>query len=133
MTDFPNLDAIFDEKAINRATRNARISEALMGTKMSEEHRTKVAAANKARASRPMSVEHRAKIAASCMGRKMSDESKLKIAASSMGRKMSDESKLKMSAAALTRQRLTCPHCQKTVAANMMARWHGNNCKLVTK
>ena len=34
-----------------------------------------------------------------------------------------------MSELALERPRYTCPHCQKTAAPGMYARWHGDNCR----
>ncbi len=39
------------------------------------------------------------------------------------------EHKQKISNSSLNRERVICPHCQKTTAINMASRWHFDNCK----
>ena len=61
----------------------------------------------------PISEEQRAKQSAKMKGRKMDPEVVARRAAAQRGKK---------------RPTRTCPHCDKTVAVNTYARWHGDRC-----
>jgi hypothetical protein len=132
--DFPNLDAIFDEKAIDKATWKANLSASMKGKVQSEEHRAKLGALRKGR---KMSEEQKAKLGTANKGRKrgpQSEEHRAKLSAAKKGKKpgsLSEEAKANMSAAALTRKRtdMTCTHCGKTMMLGAHNRYHGDNCK----
>ena len=64
-------------------------------------------------------------------GVKVSAETKQKQRKKALGRTHSDEVKSKIGAARLGKKqpKKLCPHCDKEVAANGYARWHGENCK----
>ena len=49
-----------------------------------------------------------------------------KMSESRTGRKHTEEAKQKMRG---TKPKIRCPHCGKTGAANVMSRWHFENCK----
>jgi len=61
-----------------------------------------------------------------------SEETRAKQRAKAIGRKQSPETIAKKAAAVLgsKREKLLCPHCNKEIAVNGYARWHGDNCKL---
>jgi hypothetical protein len=143
--DFPNLDAIFDEKAIDKATRIAKMSAALKGKKMgppSEETRAKMSASLKGRKHGPPSEETKTKLSAVMKCKVKSEEHKAKVcaamqsaetrakmSASQKGRKQSEEASAKMRATIAAQPRLACPHCGKTMKPTPYTRFHGDNCK----
>lgn len=57
-----------------------------------------------------------------------------KLSLVKLGKKHSDESNLRRSLATkgISKPKTECVYCGKTVAANTMSRWHGQNCKLFT-
>jgi hypothetical protein len=61
----------------------------------------------------------------------LSDETKKKIGDKIRGRKHTDEEKKRRADAirGMKREKKLCPHCNKEVAVNGYARWHGDNCK----
>jgi hypothetical protein len=88
----------------------------LSGRKLSKEHRQNISKGLKnaiQNGSRLMTEEHR-KIISEIGKRKKSDETKRKMSEARLGFKPVQK---------------TCPYCNKSVATNMYARWHGNNCK----
>jgi hypothetical protein len=60
----------------------------------------------------------------------VSDETRKKIGDKIRGRKQTPEEKLTRSLANMGKKRETklCPHCDRSVAVNGYARWHGSNC-----
>ena len=67
-------------------------------------------------------------------GKNHTGESRKKIGNKIRGRKQTDEEKKRrgnsVKSLALKREKKLCPHCDKEVAVNGYARWHGDNCKL---
>ena len=63
----------------------------------------------------------------------LKEETKKKIGDKIRGRKQTDEEKKKrgdsVKALKLKREKLLCPYCNREVAVNGYARWHGENCK----
>lgn len=106
------------------------------GTKWTDEFRTKVMTT---RSSNNYSHNEstRRKISESRKGYNHSPEAiqKIKEARKNQeptfaGKVHSEEAKKRMSATRLANQKIvTCPHCAKTGAHNIMARWHFDNCK----
>jgi hypothetical protein len=87
---------------------------------------------------KPFSAEWKAKLAASNtkerngMYGKTHKESTLELMRQkALGRKQSPETIAKKAAAVkgTKREKKLCPHCNKEVAVNGYARWHGDNCK----
>jgi len=66
-------------------------------------------------------------------GVEVTGETRDKIRQKAIGRKQSAETISKKAEAirGLKREKKLCPHCNKEVAVNGYARWHGNNCKSV--
>jgi hypothetical protein len=64
-------------------------------------------------------------------GKTHSDETKQKQREKAIGRKQSSETIAKKADAVrgTKREKNICPHCNKLVAVNGYARWHGDNCK----
>jgi hypothetical protein len=79
---------------------------------------------------RPKTTEHRQRISASRVGKKYP-----KLSLAKLGKKHSDESNLRRSIATkgIPKPKSDCLYCGKTVAANIMSRYHGEKCKLFTK
>jgi hypothetical protein len=61
----------------------------------------------------------------------LSEETRKKIGNKIRGRKQTDEEKERRRQANLgkTRNKMSCPHCQKLISVNTYPRWHGDNCK----
>ena len=49
------------------------------------------------------------------------------------GQEFSEEHKRKLSEIKLNAEKKTCPHCGKQAKAGMYARWHGDNCRTLSK
>jgi ribosomal protein S27AE len=94
--------------------------------KHSEKAKKKISEAKKGKA---LPQEHRRKLSESQKGKTHSEESRRKMSESKQGKTLSEEHCRKMSEAAKNKPKSECPHCGKLVAANMMKRWHGDNCK----
>jgi len=64
-------------------------------------------------------------------GVEVSEETRAKISEKAKGRKQSAETVQKKADAirGLKREKKLCPHCDRLVAVNGYARWHGANCK----
>jgi hypothetical protein len=84
------------------------------------------------------SVEWREKLSAAKKGENnnrygviVSKETREKIGNKIRGRKQTDEEKERRRQANLgkTRNKMSCPHCQKLISVNTYPRWHGDNCK----
>jgi hypothetical protein len=98
-----------------------KISKAKTGVKreaFSEEWKSKMSEAKKGSNNNRFGVE-------------VSEETRKKISDKLKGRKQSEEEKLARGRANLgkKREKKLCPYCNKEVAVNGYARWHGNNCK----
>lgn len=99
----------------------AKISEAKTGKKrepFNDEWKAKMSAAKTGENNNRYGVE-------------VTDETRKKIGDKIRGRKQSEEEKLARSIANIgkKRKKKLCPHCNKEVAVNGYARWHGDNCK----
>jgi hypothetical protein len=86
----------------------------------------------------PFSEEWRNKMSASKIGAnnnrygvEVASETKKKIGDRIRGRKQTEEEKRARGLAnkGKTREKKLCPHCNKLIAVNGYARWHGDNCK----
>ena len=71
-------------------------------------------------------------------GKKHSDEAKERMRQRALLReKPSKEANKKqseiMKSMNMKRERKNCPHCDKSVAVNMYAAWHGDKCKFKTQ
>ena len=66
-------------------------------------------------------------------GVEVSEETRAKISEKAKGRKQSAETVQKKADAirGLKREKKLCPHCDRLVAVNGYARWHGSNCALL--
>lgn len=105
------------------------------------EARAKISKSSLGRKHPPRSAEYRAKCSATSLGenngmfgKKHSDGTKALIAERAKGRKQNPEDVAKRSATLkslnLKRERKICPHCDRSIAVNMYAAWHGDKCKL---
>ncbi len=119
-----------------------RVKASRVGMRLTEDHKLKIAAANKGRI---VSAETRLKLSIankgkpSCnKGKKFSEETCRKMSIARKGDKccmfgttMPDEVKAKISAAMCgkTQTVLTCPHCNKA-GGSIMRYWHFDNCKM---
>ncbi len=84
-----------------------------------------------------MTDEHKNRIGSSLQ---TSDKAKLQreaMFANKIGKPRSDETKAKLRNALIgkpsPKSKVTCPHCNKVGGANVMQRWHFDNCKLLTQ
>lgn len=92
----------------------------------------------------PFSEEWKANLSAAKQGKnnsrygaEVTSETRKKIGDKIRGRKQTQEEKdqrgASLKALGLKREKKLCHHCQKEVAVNGYARWHGDNCKLKGK
>ena len=124
----------------------AKISEALKGRIITQEHRNKISSALK---DKPKTKEHCNNVSKSKKGSKHSKVTKMKMSKSSKGQVLSSETKAKISSAlkdkpktkehcnnvskALTGYKYKireCPYCNLKGAGSGMTRFHFDNCKL---
>lgn len=103
-----------------------------------EESRRKISEAKTGRKRPPFSKEWLEKMAESNRGEKNgmfgkshNEETRQKMRERAFGRKQDAETIRKKADAirGSKRERKTCPHCQKNVAVNIYARYHGDKCK----
>lgn len=77
-----------------------------------------------------LSKNHKSKRGYSCL---LTNETKRKISEAMIGRKQNPEVVAKRSEKQrlmnMKREKKLCPHCNREVAINGYARWHGDNCK----
>jgi NUMOD3 motif len=119
-----------------------RISEANAGRKQTAEEKQKQIDAMTGRKRAPFSEEwiNNIKEAHSgenngMYGKKHTDEARAKQSARATGRRQSAETVQKKADAirGTKREKLLCPHCQQLIAVNTYPRWHGENCRELTK
>jgi len=113
------------------------ISEKNTGKKLTEEQKAKQVIAQTGRKRSVFSDEWRAKMAAKKQGENnprfsaiVSEDTKQKMREKALGRTQSAETIKKKADAVRGSKRETklCPHCNRSVAVNGYARWHGANC-----
>lgn len=119
-----------------------KIRQANLGRIQPQEEKEKQIKAITGRKRKPFNAEWIAKIAESnrgenngMYGKTQSDETRRKIAKKAKLRTHSEETKTKIGqkSRGSKRERQTCPHCNKNVAVNIYARYHGNRCKNLDK
>ena len=134
----------YESKITSRIYKNLReeyaayISKLNTGRIQPLEEKAKQIAAITGRIRAPFSNEWKAKLSAASSGENnsrygvlVSQETRKKQSEKAKGRKYSAEvveqraSKIRGS----KREKLLCPHCNKEIAVNGYARWHGDNCK----
>ena len=113
-----------------------KIAAANTGRVQPDEEKIKQKAAITGRKRAPFSDEWIAKLSAAKTGEKnnrygveVTEETRAKQRAKAIGRKYSAEVNASKGRPGLKREKLLCPHCNKEVAVNGYARWHGDNCK----
>ena len=134
----------YSTKITSKAYANIReeysiiVSERNTGRVQPEHENLKQKQAMTGRKRAPFSEEWKANISANHKSKKgydcsLSEETKKKISAARKGQKPSEESNRKRSetlkSKGYKRERKICPHCNKDVAVNAYARFHGNKCK----
>jgi hypothetical protein len=114
-----------------------KIRQKNLGKKLTPEQIEKLKKATIGKKKPPITEEHRAKLSLAkqgennnMWGKTQSDDTRKKIGDKIRGRKQTDEEKLARSLANMgkTREKKLCPHCDRLVAVNGYARWHGANC-----
>jgi len=114
-----------------------KIRQKNLGNKLTPEQHAKLVANTKGKKKPPLSKEHKAKLSVlrkgegnGMYGRTHSEETLAKMSAKATGRKQSEETIRKKIEATTgkKREKKLCPHCNKLVAVNGYARWHGVNC-----
>ena len=115
-----------------------KIKQARLGNKLTPEQHEKLVKNTLGKKKPPITEEHRAKLSAAKQGvnnnrygADVSEETRKKIGDKIRGRKQTPEEKLIRSLANMGKKRETkiCPHCNRSVAVNGYARWHGPNCQ----
>ena len=106
-----------------------KISIALTGRKLTEEHKRKLKLNNKGMRGKTHSEE--TKKLMSVAKSNMSLETKKKMSDAHLGCLASNESKLKMSIAhkGKSKPKVQCPHCDKIGGLPQMKQWHFDRCK----
>ena len=116
-----------------------KIRQANLGNQINEEQRKKISDSKLGKKRAPFSDEWIANIKAArhgelngMYGKNHSEETRKKQSEKAKGRKYSAATIEKRAAKirGSKREKLLCPYCNKDVAVNGYARWHGNNCKL---
>lgn len=95
------------------------ISERLKGKNRTDETRKKISNALKGKKRKPLSEEHKQKISVAGKGRKLTEESRKKI---------SEKAKGRIYKKGIQQQKLECPYCKLSGGANLMKRYHFENC-----
>lgn len=119
------------------------ISQKNTGKKLTEEQIARQIAAQTGRKRQPFSKEWKENLSAASTGENnsrygvvVSEETRTKISEAMKGRKqdpaMVAQRAEKQRSLNMKREKKQCPHCNKLVAVNGYARWHGDNCKLKT-
>jgi hypothetical protein len=115
-----------------------KIRQKNLGNKLTPEQHARLVANTIGKKKPPITNSHRAKLSAAQSGKnnprygvEVSEETRAKISEKAKGRKQSAETVQKKADAirGLKREKLLCPHCDRLVAVNGYARWHGANCK----
>lgn len=91
-----------------------KLSNVLLGRKVTDEFRLKMSKINKGRIK---TEEEKRRHSEFMAGRKHSDETKMKMSQSRKGKLLSKIG------------HTVCPHCNKSGSGNAMFRWHFDNCK----
>lgn len=116
----------------------AYISKLNTGRKQPPEEKAKQLAAQIGRKRAPFSQEWKEKLSAAKRGKNnnrygvtVSEETRKKMSEKAKGRKYSSETieKRAVKIRGSKREKKLCPHCNREVAVNGYARWHGDNCK----
>ncbi len=147
-----------EEYSVLQSERYKGTGNGFYGKKHSEEVKNRISEANKGDKNASKRPETKKKIAESKIGKKRdsfgntwrlnlskassgenngmygkshSDETKQKQRERAIGRKQSNETIQKKADAirGMKREKKLCSHCEKLVAVNGYARWHGDNCK----
>jgi hypothetical protein len=114
-----------------------KIRQKNLGKKLTLEQIEKLKKATTGKKKPPITEEHRAKLSLAkqgennnMWGKTHSEETRAKQRARATGRKQSEETIRKKIEATKgkKREKLLCPHCDRLVAVNGYARWHGANC-----
>lgn len=133
--------------------RNREISEqerenrrkASTGRKHSEETKLKIGNGNKGKiytnetkrkcglknVGKKLTEEHKKKISKGGKGLRKSEETKIKMSISALGKPKSEETKLKISLSKKSKEKITCPYCNKVGDISNMKRYHFNKCKVL--
>ena len=115
-----------------------KIRQARLGNKLTPEQHEKLVKNTLGKKKPPITKEHRAKLSAAKQGvnnnrygADVSEETRKKIGDKIRGRKQTPEEKLIRSLANIgkTHETKICPHCNRSVAVNGYARWHGLKCR----
>jgi len=148
-----------EEYAVLQSEKYKGTGNGFYGKKHSEEVKTRISEANKGDKNASKRPETKKKIAETKIGKKresfseewlsnlsknhkskqpgfngsISEETRKKIGDKIRGRKQTEEEKIArgLSNRGKKREKKLCPHCQKLVAVNGYARWHGDNCKMI--
>lgn len=108
-----------------------------LGKKLSAEQIENLKKAITGKKKPPLTNEHKEKLKTNHKSKKtnfdgsLSEETRKKIGDRIRGRKQTEEEKRRRGIANLgkTKPKKLCPHCDRLVAVNGYARWHGSNCK----
>ena len=114
-----------------------KIRQKNLGKKLTPEQVEKLKKATTGKKKPPITEEHRAKLSVAKQGKNNnmwgkthSEETLAKMSAKATGRKQSEETIRKKIEATTgkKREKRLCPHCDRLVAVNGYARWHGDHC-----
>ena len=117
-----------------------KIRQKNLGNKLTPEQHARLVANTTGKKKPPITEAHRAKLSAAKTGEnnnrygaEVSNETRKKIGDKIRGRKQTEEEKLVRSLANMgkKREKRLCPHCDRLVAVNGYARWHGVNCAAI--
>jgi hypothetical protein len=108
------------------------IKKANTGRKLSNETRKKMSLSRTGKKRKPRTLEHARNIGLANKGRKATEQQNLNNSLAQIGKTLNTEHRQKIGSANRGKQRIqvTCPHCKKTGANNMMTRWHFDNCRV---
>jgi len=117
-----------------------KIRQKNLGNKLTPDQHARLVANTTGKKKPPLSDEHKAKLSIlregegnGMWGKTHSEETRAKQRVKATGRKQSEETIRKKIEATKgkKREKLLCPHCDRLVAVNGYARWHGANCSWV--
>jgi len=114
-----------------------KIRQKNLGNKLTPDQHARLVANTTGKKKLPVTDDHRAKLSSNHKSKQpnfnglLSEETRKKIGDKIRGRKQTDEEKLARSLANMgkKREKKLCPHCDRLVAVNGYARWHGANCR----
>lgn len=113
----------------NDINRKINLKEKLTGRKFSNEHKKKISESITARNN---TVEWKDKQRKVMLGRKYSDEVNAKKGLKGKDNPMYGQThskEIRKIISDANKQKIVCPHCNKTGGISIMKRWHFNNCK----